>query len=580
MPQQRANGTRRVWVPAGVFGLFALVVLGRLVQLQILEHDHYAAEAREELAASSTIYATRGSILDRNGNVLASSVDTWDIYVNPRAWKDEEKAKSASEALGEALGMDPAALRTTVAEGSGDVIVARDVEYEIGNDILRKSLPGVTLRSNTARVNPEGDTAASIVGFIGQDNTGLAGIEDAYNDVLQGTPGRAVYERDTTGEPIPFAQYLTREPVPGKDVELTIDRWIQQRAEELLADAVEEHQAKGGTILVMDPSTGEILANATWPSLKYSTLGEVDLGSEEGLALLKNTTVTDLYEPGSVMKVITAAAAIDAGAVTPDTTYVDHGSVDVYGVTLNNWEYQTYGLQTMTGVLVDSINTGAVFMQQQLEAKSPGAFQRYLDAFGFGKPTGVDLMGEAAGIIRKPDDPNYSPVDLATQSFGQSISVTPLQMLSAIAAAINGGNLMRPHFVKAIISEDGTRQAIEPEVVSHPISPETSSKIRQMMDAVVNERPHKGQPEDYRAGGKSGTANVPVPNGYDQTQIASFVGFAPVDNPRVLVMVKLDENQDLETGAIAAAPVVAQMLDDTLHYLNVPPDVSDLVRKP
>ncbi len=572
---QRVHATRRVWLPAALFGAFALVILGRLVQLQIVHHEAYAQAARSELFASNTIYAARGSILDRNGNVLAASVDTWDIYVNARAWKDEMRANKGAAALGRALEMDPAELQAMVANAETvDVLIRRDVPYEVGKQLLEQGLEGVIFRSNTDRVNPEGDLAASVLGFIGLDNVGLAGVEAAYNEVLQGTPGRVIFERDTTNDFIPFGQYIASEPEPGRDVVLTIDRYLQQLCEEYLAEAVERHQAvDGGSIIMMDPMTGELLCLATTPGLKFS---ELDLSDPSILELMKNRAVTDLYEPGSVMKVITAAAAIDVGAVTPHTTYEDTGVIDVAGIELRNWRNRAYGTQTMTGVLVDSINTGAVFMMQAMEAVSPGSFQRYLEAFGFGKPTGVDLQGEATAIFRSPEDEGWSPVDAATQSFGQSISVTPIQMLTAIAATINGGNLLRPHVVKAIISPDGRRQEIQPEVLGHPISPETSATIREMMRAVVDSpgRYHPGKPKNYTAGGKSGTANVPIGGSYNDTQIASFVGFAPADNPRVLVLVKLNENQDLMTGTEAAAPVFAALADDALRYLNVRPDAT------
>jgi cell division protein FtsI/penicillin-binding protein 2 len=281
------------------------------------------------------------------------------------------------------------------------------------------------------------------------------------------------------------------------------------------------------------------------------------------------------------MKVITAAAAIDQGLVSPDTTYVDTGVVNVHGVLINNWDNSVYGQQTMTGVLEHSINTGAVFMVDKL---GEPAFHRYLDAFGFGKPTGIDLLGEADGIIRTPDkdwDPPWSPVDLATQSFGQSISVTPIQMISAIAATINGGVLIRPHLVKATVDRDGTRHDVQPQVLGRAISEQTSATMRAMLNAVVDPkgRFHPGKPRDYTAGGKSGTANIPIPNGYDDRQVASFVGFAPLEHPRVLVLVKLDQNADLMTGTQAAAPIFASLADQALHYLNVMPDARKQVSR-
>ncbi|HQW50505.1 MAG TPA: penicillin-binding protein 2 [Tepidiformaceae bacterium] len=572
MSHAKARPTRRVWLPAFFFGAFALVICARLIQLQVIQHDAYAERAKAELSGSQVIYARRGAILDRNGAVLANSVGTWDIYVSSRSWRDNTDAMEASTELGKLLKIDPAALRSQVASTDlVDVPIRKDVNYEVGLEIIGKGLPGVITIANTAREHPEGDVAASVLGFIGTDNTGLAGIEAAYNDVLQGIPGRAVYERDTSGEPIPYGRYVATEPRPGEDLVLTIDRYLQQMAEERLAAAIKEHRAAGGSIIIMDPATGEILAMATSPGLKFSSL---DLGSDQVLELLRNRAVTDLYEPGSVMKIITAAAAIDGGAVTPGTTYTDNGVALIYDVPIKNWDDNVYGEQTMTGVLQHSINTGAIFMMQALEAKQPGAFQAYLDAFGFGKPTGIDLQGEAEGIIRRTTDDDYSPVDLATQAFGQSISVTPIQLLTAIAAAINGGNVMRPHLVKAYIGPDGVRRDVRPEVVGRAVSSETSSTIRDMLNKVVDPEGniHPGNPKFYTAGGKSGTANVPVPNGYDETQIASFVGFAPLADPEILVLVKLDENQDGLTGTAAAAPVFASLADDALRYLNVRPE--------
>lgn len=572
MAQYRAHGTRRVWLPASAFGLFALLIGARLIQLQVFDHDLYAAKAKDELLGSDTIYARRGAILDRNGGVLATSVNTWDIYVNAHTWQDAPTALKASAALAPYVKTSSTELVATVnAKGSGDVRITHDLAYEVGLDLLSKNIPGVVAIPNTARINPEGDVGASVVGFTGTDNTGLAGIEGAYNEVLQGQPGRAIYERDTTGEPIPYGQHTVTQPMEGEDLVLTIDRVLQQMAEKYLADGIEEHKAKGGSIIVVDPMNGEILALATSPSLKYSTLqSDLEKGGD-ALSILNNRAVTDLYEPGSVMKIVTAAAAIDSGAVGPDTTYVDNGVVYIDDVPLKNWDDGVYGTQTMTGVLENSINTGAVFMEQSIGTQK---FQSYLDAFGFGKPTGIDLQGEAQGIFRRPEDEGYSPVDVATQAFGQSISVTPIQMMQAVSAAINGGNLITPHVVKARIKADGTRIDIPPQVVGRAISSTTSDTIRMMLGKVVGQDPDGWgrNPARYTAGGKSGTANVPVWGTYDETQIVSFMGFAPLDNPKILVMVKLDENGDGKTGTVAGGPIFANFTDDALQYLGVRPE--------
>ena len=569
MAHQQARGTRRIWLPASVFAIFAAVVLARLVQIQILDHDRYAEQASSELFASDTVFERRGVILDRNGHLLAMSADTWDLYVAARVWEDPEAARAGSEAIARATGHDATYLRTVVREsGLVDALVARDVPYEAGRALLDANVSGLIGLPNTVRVHPAGDLASSVIGIIGADNTGLTGIEAWYDEELLGVPGRVIFERDTTGSPIPYGETFTTDPVPGSDIVLTIDRRIQTTAERLLREAIETHRAASGSIIVMDPESGEILALATYPRL---ALGAIDFSDPEHVKLLRNSAISDVYEPGSVMKAITAAAAIDAGLVTPDTAYEDTGVASVYGTPIRNWRDGVYGEQTMTGVLQQSINTGAVFM---LEKLGVGRFHEYLEAFGFGKATGIDLSGEATGIVRRPTDRDWSPVDAAAQSFGQAISVTPIQVVSALAAAINGGRLLEPRLVDALITRDGVRHEFETRVVGQPISSETSATLRAMLAAVIDPGwHHPGKPRRYTAGGKSGTANVPVDASYDDTQIVSFVGFAPVDKPRALILVKLDENADLATGTEAAGPIFAQLVDATLGYLGVPPDV-------
>lgn len=569
---QRAQGTRRVWVPAAFLGAFTLVVFGRLVQLQIIDHPKYARAAEQEQTGHETIYARRGSILDRNGNVLAASVDTWDISVNSRVWANETVAATASAKLAKDLNVDAASLRLKVAQGVANgqvqILIKRDVEYETGKRITSEAIDGVVVDPDTQRVNPEGDVGASIIGLIGGENVGLAGIESSYNDMLQGKAGKTIYERDTVGDAIPFGKYIAQSPDPGSDLVLTVDRYVQQLVERALDKAIVDHQATGGSITVMDPSTGEILALASRPGFKYSTL---DLNDPKTTSLLNNAAVQNTYEPGSVMKIVTAAAAIDQGVVTADTTYVDTGVVDIYGIPIKNFQDEVWGTQTMTGVLQHSINTGAVFMVEKLGAAT---FQRYLDAFGFGKFSGIDFNGDSEGIVRRPSDAGWSPVDLATQAFGQSISVTPIQMISAVAAAINGGNLMKPHFVKATIDANGVRHEVQPVIEDRAISAATSATMRSMLGQVVDQDPvgTGRNPRNYTAGGKSGTANIPVPNGYNDRQIISFVGFAPLNSPKILILVKVDDNKDGATGTGAGGPIFANLADEILRYLNVPPD--------
>ena len=424
------------------------------------------------------------------------------------------------------------------------------------------------------RVHPAGNLASSVIGIIGAENTGLTGIEAWYDVILLGTPGRVIFERDTTGSPIPLRGDL-HDGGGARSRHRPDDR--PAHAGERGADAGGgRRKARGDAGLDHHhgPQDGEILALATYPRLDF---GSLDLSDPEDVKLLRNSAVSDVYEPGSVMKVITTAAAVDAGLVTPETTYEDTGIAFVYGTPIFNWNNGVYGEQTMTGVLQQSINTGAVFMMEKLGV---GLFHEYLEAFGFGKSTGIDLSGEATGIVRHPTDPDWSPVDAAAQSFGQAISVTPIQIVSALAAVINGGQLIEPRLVKALIARDGTRREVPAEVVGQPISAETSATMRDMLGSVVDPGwYHPAKPRLYTAGGKSGTANVPIDASYDETQIVSFAGFAPVGDPRVLILIKLDENADLETGTEAAGPVFATLVDEILGYLGVVPDVEQVAAR-
>ncbi len=578
MAQLRASGTRRVWLPAAAFIAFALLILLRLVQVQILEHDRYASIARAELEVNDIVVSRRGAILDRNGNVLATSIDTWDIYVSAQLWRDPERAAKSAQTLGKALGIDPAQLITLVTKRRvGDVLIQRDVDYEVGRELLeaRPPIAGVVALPNTVRVNPNGELGVGVVGITGGDNEGLSGLEHSLNEELQGKPGKAVYERDTTGAPIPFGQFITNNPEPGMDVVTTIDSYLQRMIERRLEEAIAATQAKAGEIIIMDPTNGQILAIASFPTLKYSQFPPAD---EALAALLKNRAATETYQPGSVMKVVTAAAAIDSGVVNPNTEYVDDGSVKQDDVELKNWKGEVWGPQSMTGVLQHSINTGAVFMARLV---GKDRFAEYQRAFGFGKSTRSGLPGEAAGFYNEPGDKTWTIADFWTQAFGQGINVTALQMVAAFTAAINGGELVKPQLVKAYITDSGERIEVPRQVVSRPISAAASATVRKMLFDVVDppDFGHPAKPRDYLAGGKSGTADIEAKDGRPGGGIiVSFAGFAPYDNPRIVVYVRLEEPKSEEaTGTRTAAPIFKLIVDDTLHYLNVPPDAGVLV---
>jgi len=564
------SGRRLTWRVA----LLALVLLAaagglvaRLAYVQVVHHDRYLAAAQEEHLERRLVRSARGAILDRNGFPLATSIDVYDLYVDRRAWREPGAAQAVATALAPHLQQDADALHSRFLDNAGGPIELIDagLEFAAGQEIEKLGLAGVVLAGATERVYPEGDLASGILGFLGRDHTGLAGVEADLEDVLGGVPGAIYFERDGGGNPIAFGSARAEPGRPGADVRLTIDRYIQRLVENELDKQIKDHKATGGTIIVMEPKTGAILAMASRPSFRLSQLS---LDSPQ-LDLYRNRAVTDLYEPGSVLKVITMATAIDLDLVNPNTTYYDAGVVEKGGYTFKNWDFSTNGVTTMTQLLQKSLNTGAIWLSDQI-----GATRLYdsIRRFGFGESTHSGLGGEAAGLLRTNKDSGWYPADLATNSYGQGIAATPLQLITAISSVINGGKLMRPYIVQQTSGPDGTR-VFEPVVVRQAVSEQTSRTMVEMMNAVVDGVPyHRAQVKGYHVGGKTGTTLVSIPTGYalDST-LASFVGFAPVEDPAFIMLVKIDQPQDDPLGGIVAAPVFGRLAPQILNYLNIPP---------
>lgn len=550
----------------------------RLVQLQVIEHGRYAEEAYREHYAERDTYALRGPILDREGHPLATSVEAWDVYVNRLTWEDDEAAATeAARQLGALLTIDPTILRSDVlGDRNGEVLTGEAIDYNLGLRIKDQDLVGVRLEPSSRRVYPEGGIASSVLGYLGKDRLGLTGIEQGFDELLAGKKGRTIYEQDSLGNQIALGAVEVQAPEPGGSVVLTIDRGVQRAAERALDNAIAYYQALGGSIIVMDPHTGEILALTSRPSVNNTQL---DFGQGSNIVdLSRLRAVTDLYEPGSPFKLITMAAALDIGALAPDTTYYDSGVYEYSDFTIENWDRSANGTQTMTQVLQRSLNTGAIFAAREAGADT---FYDYLSRFGFNETTGVDLPGEAAGRYRLPGDPAWSQLDLATNSFGQGINVTPLEMINAIAAIANGGELMRPFIVKEAHGSDGVVKTA-PKVIRRVISEETSETLRDMMVEVVNGL--NGQTASipgYLIAGKTGTSSIynEVIEGYDdQRVIVSFVGIVPAENPRFVVLVKIDEPAGVAYGSTVAAPVFQQLAEQVVGLLNVQPDEGALVQ--
>lgn len=580
VPPARLAGSPAEPISSMRLGLFllALAVCGlalvtRVGYLQILEHEKFAEEAESAHWSRQVLRPPRGTIRDSEGNPLAVALTTWEISLDPRQLKSSVARERALRTVSEAAGVPLQELEGKL-EGAGDrpVAVARDIEYARGRRLVEKPVWGILAQERIRRAYPEGSLAAHLLGFVGRDGEGLAGIEADFERELAGVPGSLVFEQDVMGNPIPLGYRSGTAPRPGGDVVLTIDRFIQRVVERELDAAIKSHKAEAGDVIVMDPNTGAVLAMASRPSFD---LRQPALDDPKAMERYRNRAVTDVYEPGSTFKVITMAGALHEGAVTPETTHVDAGPVIKYGRAIDNWDSRHHGTETMTQVLVRSNNVGAVWVADR---QGPERFYRNLERFGFGQQTNVGLSGEAPGSVRYKQ-PDWTPIDLSTNAFGQGLSVTPLQLATAVSAIANGGTLMRPFVVQRIEGPEGAR-SFEPVPVRRAMSEDAAAKLRAMMAATaeLGSGP-AAKIAGFRVGGKTGTATVspgatPYPS--DAT-IASYVTFFPYEQPRAVVLVKVDYPKDIPWGSTVAVPVAANIAREMLIYWRIPPTESFLV---
>lgn len=570
---QRGRMNARLYLLAAVFVLATSGVTGRVAYVQLAEGDRYRSAAREEHYGQQEIRAPRGAILDRNGYPLATTVDAYDVYINRPDWVNLDDARKTADLIAPLINRKPEDLINEVRKDDKGLYLAfSGLDFGKGAQVDHADAPGLRMVQTTKRFYPEGDLASTVLGFVGRDHTGLAGIERDFDTELGGMPGTVYYERDSIGNRISLgAEKVGQKPVPGGNIQLTIDRYIQRLIEVELDTKISQTGALGGSIIVMEPKTGAILGMASEPGFKLSRL---DLNDPDQ-ALFRNRAVTDVYEPGSVFKTLTASIAVELGKVTPESTYNDTGAAYVGGATIRNWDYSVNGTTSVTQVLQKSLNTGAVWMSSLI---GPDAFYDYMKRFGIGTPTSVGLGGEPAGLLRTNADPNWTDVDLATNSFGQGVAATPLQVITAIASLANGGKLMRPYVVQEMDTPGGPRQ-FSPVVVRQAVSEQTAATVADMMNQVVEGQPgHLAAIKGYHVAGKTGTttgatlADGTVRDG----NVASFIGFAPVADPKMIVLVKLDFRED-RLGGQVSAPVFADIAPKILAYLGVRPDGPQLV---
>ncbi len=570
---------RRLALCMAVFFMLFTALAGRLFFLQVIAAEDLQRRAQSQWTSESAIQPTRGRILDRNGAVLAQSATAYTASVSPRQVTD---AARFAAILSPVLDVEAAVIEKKASDTSkGGVTLRRQLPRETAQQLKRMkadyaaagnhALDGFYLEEESKRYYPMGAFATQLIGLTTIDGVGQAGLEQSLDRYLSGKAGRVLREIDGKGRALGYGQSEYIAAVNGGSVSLTIDASIQSFCEQAAREALRANNAKAVRVLAMDPATGEILAMVNKPDFD---LNEPPRDDVEALTeKLRNRTITDAYEPGSTFKVITAASALDAGLVSVNEGFYCSGSVVVEGGRIRCWG-RPHGAENFAQALQNSCNPVFVEMGLRLGTER---FYQYLDAFGIGQKTGVDIPGEAEGIVIAKSA--VKRVDIARIGFGQSVAVTPLQLLRAVCAAVNGGKLMRPYVVRQITDADGNViECGEPKVLGHPISEETSATMRRLLEDVVALGGGKNaRIPGYRVGGKTGTAQVYVDGVVSREKhIGSFVGFAPADDPRIAVILIVDEaDVAIDFGSVTAAPYAREILERSLVYMGVAPQTDE-----
>lgn len=554
----RAN--YRIYTVLAVMSAAGLLLVGQLIRWQVIEHPRFVALAEAEHQDELVIPPRRGEIRDRDGHLLAADVIQYDISASPKIISDPY---ATADRLYRLLDVPRDQLLKTLASGSAWTPIAKGTTQAVGETILSWDIVGLQAEPRSKRVYPEGDMGAHFLGFVNSNGNGFYGVEGYYDNILHGKAGLQTGERSPFGEIIPLGATHYVPPVSGATLYLTIDRGVQHMIERELQAAVQQYGAQNGSVVVMNPKTGAILGMASYPAYDPNNYN----ASDENLFF--DPVVSQQYEPGSVFKIITMAAGLDAVAVGPMGTIYDGGSIEVGGRVIYNWDRQAHDTVDMTDVLAKSLNVG---IAQVAVALGKDRFYTYLKRFGFGRLTGVDLSSEGPGTMKTPENADWHESDLGTNSFGQGIAVTPLQIATAVGAVANDGLLMKPYIMQKIV--DSEREVeIKPVVVRRAVSQETAHTLTNMLVEALERANSEAMLPGYRVAGKTGTAEIPVPGGYHPTlTLASFAGYLPADDPQVLVLVIIDRPTTSRWGNTTAAPTFKRIAEQLVVLLSIPPD--------
>ncbi len=555
-----------MWRIGTLFAFIVLLFFGvicRLFYWQVIAGDALRAEAARQYNLEFTVPASRGTIAAADGEPLAMNQEAYLVYAQPKEIAD---VNIFVRLIAPILSMEEKSLYELVNVADRVwVPLAHKVDTKVVTDLQKLNLKGLGFEHEPKRYYPEASMAAQLLGFVGSDQNGADqgyfGLEGYYDRELRGRDGGMQIEKDVQGRPIVIGDAKRVDAEDGRSLNLWIDRTVQNIVQKRLAEGIQKYGAKEGSVVIMDPTTGGIIAMAAYPSYDPAQFAQYDK------VFYKNPIVASTYEPGSTFKVLVMSAGVNEHVVTADTKMQEDGPVQVGEYAIRTWDNQYHGEVSMTDVLVHSSNVGMVFVQKKLGEEK---FLKYIHDFGFGQPTGVDLEEESSPELRPDSD--WKEIDLATSSFGQGIAVTPIQMVRAVSAIANGGWLMEPHIVRDIIDSKGKKVTIKPKKLRQVIRPEAASILTEMMIASVDRGEAKwAKPAGYRIAGKTGTAQIPVSGHYDSTKtIASFVGFAPADHPKFVMLVTLRETSSSQWGSETAAPLFFNIARDLFAYYSIP----------
>ena len=579
---------RRIAIGFFIIALAMIALAFRVAWIQIVKAEEYTQKAIVQQTKDTVIDPDRGVIYDRNGKELATSTTCYNVWVRPAQFtadKTEEEIHGMAAALAELVGKEAETVFKIVTKESAMESVAKYLDKETASAIRKLKYPGLEIAEGTQRYYPLGNFASQVLGSVNLENAGRSGLELEYDQYLSGISGRWVKNIDISGNELVEGTEEYHAAQDGLNIVTTLDETIQYYVEKALQEGMEKTGAKRIMCLVMDPESGDILASAVTPGFDPNNATAVaeedkeaysEMNNDEQLAYLyskwRNPVVSDTYEPGSTFKLITAASALEEKAISTTETFSCNSRITVAGVTLHCWSNRNHGTQTIREAVGNSCNPVLAKVAAKMGKKT---FYDYLDLFGITAKTGIDYPGEAGSIVQSLS--NVGPVELATIGYGQGISVTPIELLTAINALGNDGVLMQPRYVKALTDGDGNIvEEYEPVTVRKVVSSKTASEMCEIMEYVVSEGGGgNAKVTGYRIGGKTGTANK-VENGfYGDNYYSSFVGMAPMDDPQVSILVVVDSPKGSYYGSIVAAPIAKSIFTDLLRYMDITPEYTE-----